>query len=132
EDVGAVRHMEPHRGLLYIAVSHDVPGQARPGQLWATDGAAFWPVVENGFGDPANRGVMALASFNGWLYAGTANYATGYEVWKLAGPNGEGPRRVVAAGGPDARNEIAGTMTVFNGRLYVGSLIFLGFNFETL
>lgn len=132
DEVGAVRWMEPHRELLYIAVSHDVPTEVRPGQLWATDGAAFWPVMQDGFGDPANRGVMALASFNGWLYAGTANYATGYEVWKLAGPRDEAPRRVVQYGGPDPRNDIAGTMTVFNGHLYVGSLIFLGFNFETL
>ncbi len=132
EDLGAVRWMESHRGLLYIAVSHDVPTQARPGQLWATDGATIWPVVEDGFGNPQNRGVMALASYGGWLYAGTANYATGYEVWKLAGPHGEGPARVIDAGGPDPRNEIAGTMTVFQDRLYIGSMIFLGFNFETL
>ena len=132
DEIGAVRSMEPHPGLLYIAVSHDVPTQARPGQVWATDGATFWPVMQDGFGDPANRGVMALASYRGWLYAGTANYATGYEIWKLAGPRGEGPTRVIGDGGPDPRNEIAGTMAVFNDRLYVGSLIFLGFNFETL
>jgi hypothetical protein len=83
--IGSIRGMAAHDdGLLYVSVtaSGDVlPGGV--GQIWATDGTAFTPVVTDGFGNPHNGGIATLASFAGCLYAGTYNPETGYEVWKL-------------------------------------------------
>ena len=71
---------------------------------------------------PDNLGVWCLASFNDWLYAGTKNPTTGYEVWKLAGPGEQAPPTlVVNHGGASPDNEAAGTPCVFGGRLYIGS-----------
>lgn len=132
-DVGSVRWMEPHNGLLYFAMAVDVPGMTKVGRVWATDGDAVWPVVEDGFGNPDNTDVDCLTSFNGWLYAGTTNVATGYEVWKFAGPSGEGPVPVVTNGGPSPRNEVVGTPCIFGDHLYLGSMIFVsGINLLTM
>lgn len=132
---GSIRWMEVHNGLLYMALATDIPGTdlERIGRIWATDGETVWTVIDDGFGNPDNIEVECLVSYNGWLYAGTLNQTTGYEVWKLAGPRGdERPKLIVEHGGPDKRNDIAGTPEVFNGKLYMGSLIFQGgINIET-
>jgi hypothetical protein len=113
--------MAVHEGLLYIGTANDLANQGNQGQIWATDGASFWPVVEDGFGNPENTGIMAMASFNGWLYAGTANRAEGFEIWKLAGPGADAPMRVISDGGPSPKNEWAGTAHVFQNTLYFGT-----------
>jgi hypothetical protein len=121
---GSVRWMTEHNGILYLAWTNEIiPIGEQVGQIWATDGEDFWPVMEDGFGNPKNQGVMCLASCYGWLYAGTGNPDQGYEVWKLVGPEGEaGPViRVVAHGGPSKRNESAHTSCVFQDKLYFGS-----------
>jgi len=119
-----VRMMSEHNGILYLALANDAPIGERIGKIWATDGARFWPVMENGFGNPNNTGIMSLISYNGWLYAGTENKADGYEVWKLEGPNGEtAPVQVVASGGPSPVNESAITPCVFQNKLYIGNMI---------
>jgi nucleoside-diphosphate-sugar epimerase len=76
-----------------------------------------------GFDDPTNMGVFEMAEFEGHLYAGTFN-EQGYQVWKTPA-TGDAPNqwtRVVTDGahrGP--QNEIAMSMCVFDGALYVGS-----------
>ncbi|MBN1342397.1 MAG: hypothetical protein JXQ73_06940 [Phycisphaerae bacterium] len=122
--VGSIRDMKAHGNVLYLAVANEIPGTPHVGAIWATDGEHFWPVVSDGFGNPDNTAVMALASFNGWLCAGTSNQATGCEVWKLLGPDGrDDPVRVIAAGGPDPANQSAITFCAFQGELYVGTLV---------
>jgi len=125
---GSIRGMATHNGLLYIAISNDLVMERTPGQIWATDGDAIWPVMQDGFGNDANHAIMALMSYNGWLYAGTANAETGYEVWRLEGPgkNGAEPVLVVNHGGPSCCNQAAATMCVFQDKLYVGNLTFVG------
>lgn len=130
---GSVRALRVHNGLLYIAVTHeyfgDVAGAGGSGEIYATDGDTFWLVNGDGFGNADNTGVFELASFNGWLYAGTLNRNQGYEVWKLEGPGGQtDPVPVVTQGGPSPANMGAGTMCIFGGRLYVGALNFLALN----
>ena len=69
-------------------------------------------------------GVASLASFAGWLVAGTMNLETGYEVWKLAGLNGKSePIKIISDGGPSSTNEVAGTLMVFQGQLYIGGML---------
>lgn len=120
--VGSIRWMEIHDGILYLALANEVPTGEQIGKIWATDGDEFWPVMEDGFGNPENTGVMFLASYNDWLYAGTYNTAAGYEIWKLEGPDDSAaPILVVANGGPSSANEAAITPCVFDNRLYIGS-----------
>lgn len=125
-EMGSVRMMAEHNGILYLALANDTPVPGRIGKIWATDGSEFWPVVQDGFGDPNNVGIMSLISFNGWLYAGTMNTMAGYQVWKLDGPEGSsGPTLVVANGGPSSTNESAVTPCVFNNQLYWGAMIYM-------
>ena len=123
DEPGSIRYMEEHNGLFYLAFANEAPtSDDRVGKIFVTDGEQVTSVMTDGFGDPENVGVMFLASFNGWLYAGTKNEAQGYQVWRLAGPNGdEAPVMVLNNGGPSAVNEAAITPCVFGGQLYVGS-----------
>jgi hypothetical protein len=124
--VGSIRWMEVHNGILYMALTNDALEGEHVGKIWATDGNQFWPVMEDGFGNPENRGIQSLISYNGWLYAGTSNIATGYEIWKLAGPDAnDGPIRVVANGGPSGDDHWACSPCIFQGKLYYGSLILM-------
>ncbi len=125
---GSLRALTEHNGILYIGVTNEVRDNPPAGKLYATDGSKVWPVSTDGFGNLNNSGIYALASFNGWLYAGTGNRAEGYEVWKLAGPASPDPVRLIAGGGPSDANQAAGTMLVFQDRLYIGGLIFAGIN----
>ena len=128
---GSVRSLVPHEdGLLYMAVtpSGDIISGAL-GQIWATDGVNFTPVVTDGFGNPENIGISTLASFSGCLYAGTYN-PTGYEVWKLrcVSEPDVAPHPVIQGGTGHGRSEAALSMHAFQGQLYVGTGIPLGFN----
>jgi len=128
---GSVRALVSHAdGLLYMAVtpSGDIMS-GRLGQIWASDGLTFTPIIADGFGDPNNMGISMLASFDGCLYAGTYN-PNGYEVWKLRCVSDlDAPPQPVVRGGTGYRqSEAALSMQVFGGHLYVGSGIPLGFN----
>ena len=130
DDRGSIRWMTEHNGLLYLAIANDVTAGGSvltsPGQILATDGDTVWPVMEDGFGNPDNGAIMSLISHNGWLWAGTANMETGFEIWKLEEPGGQGPVQVVAGGANDRWNPAATTPYVYQGNLYWGSMIFLG------
>lgn len=84
------------------------------------------PACEPGFGESGNNGVFELAVFADHLYAGTFNADSGYQVWKSPATGG-GPcywRKVLDSGafrGP--HNEIAMSMAVFGGALYIGSAV---------
>ncbi|MCI0534186.1 MAG: hypothetical protein L0Z50_03055 [Verrucomicrobiales bacterium] len=86
--------------------------------------AAWRHVNTAGFGDATNLTVFELAAFNGFLYAGTLNPTSGYQIWK-ARAEGKPPyqwTKVIAAGayrGP--KNEAVVSMCVFGNALYVGS-----------
>lgn len=127
---GSVRAMVVHNGLLYFGIANDITAGGsfltEPGRILATDGSTVWPVMEDGFGNAANGAVQSLISHNGWLWAGTANVETGFEIWKLEGPNGQGPVRVVADGATDRWNHSASSPYVYQGDLYWGSMVFLG------
>jgi hypothetical protein len=123
DEPGSIRYLEEHNGLMYLSFDGDVPTNADAvAKIFVTDGEQVTTVVTDGFGNPDNLGVVSLASFNGWLYAGTRNRNTGYEVWKLAGPDDQAaPVRVVDGGGPSPINEAASTPCVFDGKLYLGN-----------
>jgi hypothetical protein len=130
--VGSVRGLVAHDdGLLYMSTTPigDIVTDGI-GQIWATDGTSFEPVIADGFGNPNNAGITTLASYNGCLYAGTYNPAQGYEVWKLrctSDPSAP-PQRVISGGAGQPHNEAAMSMRVFQDQLYLGTGIPLGFN----
>lgn len=131
ENAGSIRYFAEHQGRMYLAIAFDTfEEDPPPGEIWVSDdGLSFEPLLQDGFGNPNNRGIEFVVSYNGWLYAGTKNDVEGFEVWKLEGPDkGAAPQRIVSAGGPDRRNEIAGTPVIFQDQLYFGSIIFFGFN----
>jgi hypothetical protein len=124
---GSIRALAVHNDRLYLGVSHDSSTPPLPAEIYATDGDAIWLVSDDGFGNPDNVGIYSLASFDGWLYAGTANAAQGCEVWKLEGEGGDTEAvRVVEAGGPSPSNASTTQMVVFQGRLYVAMMVKAG------
>ncbi len=127
---GSIRTLAEHNGKLYIGVTHEyrVANQV-PGEIYVTDGAAVTAVVTDGFGSAENDGVFALASYNGWLYAGTINRDFGYEVWKLEGPNGQATPVSIIKGGNGYRSQTGvSEMVEFKGYLYVPSIVFINYN----
>ena len=122
DNPASIRAMAVHDGKLYLGFSYDIAdADMKPAEIWMSDdGINFEPYMQDGFGNPNNRGVETLISFNGWLYAGTRNDPEGYEIWKLEGSEGGAAIKVVDHGGPDARNETAGTAAVFKNGGFVG------------
>lgn len=125
---GSVRSFAVHNDLLYVAVSHESGAQRFPGEIYVTDGESFTLVNNDGFGNPLNWGVFSLASYNDWLYAGTFNREEGCEVWRLEGPGGAGPVNVFKNGGSQRSNHSTTQMVVYDGYLYIPTLVYLGYN----
>ncbi|MCC6795430.1 MAG: hypothetical protein IT366_09950 [Candidatus Hydrogenedentes bacterium] len=131
ENGASIRYFAEHNGKMYLAYAYDTyEANPPPGEIWVSDdGLNFEPLMQDGFGNPHNRGIEFLISYNNWLYAGTKNDKDGYEIWKLEGPDkGAGAIKLIDGGATDPRNEIAGTPCLFKGQLYIGSIIFFGFN----
>src|SRR5262249_18586522 len=92
------------------------------------DSGEWWAASPEGFGDADNLTVFELASFNGQLYAGTVN-TKGFDLWRTvdASTRPYKWKRVLTRGaGRGPFNEVAGTMCVFDGALYVGTGIVNG------
>ncbi len=129
-EVGSIRGMAVHSdGLLYFST---MPvGDIRPGrgQIWATDGSTFSPVVTEGLGS-SGYGITALESFAGCLYAGNYGPTAGFEVWKLRCHDhyDAPPTQVIGGGGGHEYNELAMSLRAFGDHLYVGTGIPLGIN----
>ncbi len=86
------------------------------------------------FGDPNNLSVFHMTTYNGLLYAGTLNVNEGFQIWKTDA-EGEPPfhwKKVITNGAYRGKlNQMAMTLTPFNGQLYVGSAIQnCGFDFD--
>ena len=121
------RAMTIHNGKLYVAT-----GLGERAQVWATDRpstvADNWDLVADFTDhDPTNSNVTSLASFNGYLYAGTQNFVTGFQAFRSnarspAGPVLGGWTRIISHGAGDMMNYWAGTMTVFKNHLYLGTM----------
>jgi hypothetical protein len=127
----SVRWIAQLDNLVYLAVAYDsFGGDPPPGEVWVSDdGVNFTPINQDGFGNPNNRGIQAVIAYNGWIYAGTKNDVTGFEIWKIrpnaALPGGFEYVKVVENGGPSAHNENAGMPIVFKGKLYYGTQLYV-------
>jgi hypothetical protein len=90
------------------------------------DGRGIWiPVCDHGFGEPGNQGIFMMCPFMDSLYAGTFNNK-GFQIWR-SDCEGEPPYEWVKildkGAGRGPLNQIAATMKVFKGALYVGTAI---------
>ncbi|MCP4875296.1 MAG: class I SAM-dependent methyltransferase [Gammaproteobacteria bacterium] len=81
---------------------------------------------EPNFGNSNNLTVFDMAVFSGCLYAGTMNPNEGFQIWKTTA-EGNPPyqwKMVLNRGAYRGKlNQIAMTLTTFNGHLYVGSCV---------
>jgi hypothetical protein len=77
-----------------------------------------------GFGDRNNLTIFEMATFNGFLYAGTLNPTSGFQIWKTRA-DASPPyrwRKVITDGAyRGSLNELAVSMCAFDNALYVGS-----------
>jgi len=122
------RALFAHHGKLYVGVGYS--GLAAPvaAGAWAssepTDPTSWTKVIDFPTLDPTNTNTVSFATYSGRLYAGTEN-RTGFQVWRstTVDPMGNADwQKVVTGGAGVSMNEWAGTMKVFDGRLYVGSM----------
>ena len=117
-----------HHGKLYVGVGYSGLGGKVAAGAWASadpaDPMSWTKVIDFPTLDPGNTNVVSFASYFGRVCLGTEN-STGFQVWrsKIADPMGNVDwKKVVTGGAGMAVNEWAGTMKVFNGWLYVGSM----------
>lgn len=113
---GEITRFEGFNNQLYAATwSYS---SAHGAELWrSTNGIDTWmSAASNGFGDTHNEAMIALAQFNGNLYAGTVNYATGGEIWRSA--NGSNWTQVNQDGFGSADQPVVSSLAAFNGWMY--------------
>lgn len=81
-----------------------------------------------GFGDKSNLTIFEMAEFNGHLYAGTVNAASGFQLWKARPSDPPYDWSCVLKRGADRGpyNEVAVSLCEFKGALYVGTGIING------
>lgn len=91
-------------------------------EIWRSptgDSGDWERVVSNGFGDGGNFGAIGLTAFDNALYVGTANRATGGQVWRSV--NGSDWAQVNASGYYTSANMAVLSFQAFGGALYAGT-----------
>lgn len=118
----AIMSMASFGNQLYAGTSADTGG----GQIWRYDGNSWQEVVGdavgggNGFSDPNNADISAMAVFGNYLYAATTNSSTGAEVWRTS--NGTDWSQVNTNGfSGTTDNASVFALGSFNGNLYAGT-----------
>lgn len=114
----AVLSFQSFDGYLYAGTWNSATG----GEIWRTNNGTTWTQVNtDGFGSSNNRGISALAVFNGALYASTVGKAgsAGVSVWRCQTCDGSDWTQVVANGFGDVATRLSSALEVFNGHLYL-------------
>ncbi len=111
--------MESFQDYLYFTAGTPETGS----QIWRCahcDNTDWEQVVTDGFGKLTNQGGNFLIEYKGSFYAGTANSATGTELYQTS--EGTHWRRIMAGGFDSVYNSSILSGAVFNGELYLGTL----------
>ncbi len=127
------RSMAVHNGKLYIGPA----GLAPSAKLWATDDPSTtgdgsnWELAADftAEGPGTNVTVTSMASFDGYLYAGTQNDDAGFQLWRSNATIPQDPQfgqwtKIIDYGAGDMANTRALTMTVFGNSLIIGTSMF--------
>lgn len=121
-DNDRIRALQVFKNKLYAGTRNTNDG----GQIWQTGAVGGPPFTDwtkvggDGLGYPTNnRRINSMAIYDGDLYAGTANFNRGCQVWKST--DGTTWTRVGTQGFGDSDNTIASWMISYNGYLYVGT-----------
>ncbi len=132
EGISAFRSLVPFKGRLFTSPVGTIRSRPNvspcPMVFESADPASgeWQPVSEPGFGNPQNVAIFEMAAFNGFLYAGTGNIASGFELWKTDA-EGKPPYRwqQVLRMGAYRGNLSEGVLSlcVFGDALYVGTAI---------
>jgi hypothetical protein len=109
--------------FLLVLLLLFVPG-CKQNTVFGLDGSTWEQVSKPGFGDEDNTAVVAMADYDGHLYALVRNDVEGVEVWRTAGTEWE---QVLFPDGVTngiynnhMTNTHMGAMVVFKEELYVG------------
>lgn len=96
-------------------------GLSGEGEVWSTVSVSGpWTQANtDGFDDTNNEGVTKFIVFNNALYAATANYETGAELWRTT--NGTAWTRVNTDGFGDPGNGRIWDLAIWNGKLVAGT-----------
>lgn len=130
--ISAFRALVPYKGRMYTSPIGSTRNRANESSwpmVFETDDPQWgkWrPVSDAGFGNPHNTAVFEITVFNGYLYGGTLNVVSGFEIWKTDA-EGEPPykwKKVMDLGAYRGNlNEGALSMCVFKDGLYIGTAI---------
>lgn len=132
EGINSFRALVTFKNKLYtspIGMTGNIVNASRYPVVFESEDPAKgeWRMVSTpGFGDPNNVVVFNLQVMGDYLYAGTMNVATGFQIWKT---DGEGPApyrwtKVIDYGAYRGKfNEGIAAMATYKGALYVGASI---------
>jgi len=132
DGISSFRFLVPFKGKLYtspVGSTRNIANESKyPMVLESEDPASgeWREVSAPGFGDPNNTVIFNVASFNGFLYAGTFNHVNGCQIWKsdCEGPAPYEWKKVLGYGAYRGQwNEGVLSMLEFNGALYIGTCI---------
>lgn len=122
----STRSMVVHGEKLYMSVLNELSEEEGAMVYVSTDPEyRGWELV-TGAGDPERNpssGVVAMESFNGYIYAGTGG-PEGFELWRTEEfePKQDRWIRVIDKGAGDALNQGPLTLGKFKEHLYIGAI----------
>lgn len=127
------RALIPFKNKLFIAPTGSISGEAMDRNFGedvtlyvsADPAKGKWqPAMQTSFGDTGNRAIFGMTVFGDHLYAGTGNPDSGFQIWRTTA-QGTPPyawEPVIRFGAYRYNlNEVASSMMVFKGALYVGT-----------
>jgi hypothetical protein len=137
--INTFRALVPFKGRLFTTPTGTTEGYGQAAECisevpivfeTSDPGSGVWKEASTpGFGDPHNLTIFEMATFNGFLYAGTLNPTRGFQVWKTradARPPYQWSRVITDGAHRGSLNEVAVSMCVLNHALYVGSGVLNG------
>lgn len=129
-DATSTRSLVPFKGRLFTSPTGATAGRQNASGIAAVyesrdPASGNWVQVnERGFGDFTNLGVFEIIATETHLYAGTANLARGYQLWRT---DAEGPppyrweRMLVDGAGRGRLNQGVVSMAAFRDAVFIGS-----------
>ena len=129
-DATSTRSLVVFKGLLYTSPTGATGGRQNASGLATIYGSrdpasGEWVQCNtSGFGDNSNLGIFELLATEDYLYAGTANLARGYQLWRTkaeGSPPHEWEQVLVDGAGRGRLSQGVVSLAGFNGCVFVGS-----------